>query len=156
MQELERVAGVMMTDCSEGFKIDLANRLAEIGQRHGMTLYSCCGDYLVNSQIKKARCIDGAIIQKLFFPDGFHYEDKPTRPQCGCTESTDIGTYDTCPHGCVYCYANANKQTAQRAYAEHEPASVFLGFGKAESDKWLYEIQHTQSGNERKQLELFY
>ena len=28
------------------------------------------------------------------------------RPNCGCVKCDDIGAYDTCTHGCVYCYAN--------------------------------------------------
>ena len=155
LQEIEKATSIKVNNCNEDLKIDLANRLAEIAQGHGMTLYSCCGDYLVNNQIKKGHCIDGNVIEHLFFPEGLKYEIKPTRPECGCTESTDIGAYDTCPHGCVYCYANANKRTAQRTYARHEPESVFLGFGKADSDRWLDEIQHNQGGNEQKQFELF-
>jgi len=73
----------------------------------------------------------------LFFPDGLQYKEKPTRKECGCTESTDIGTYDTCPHGCVYCYANMNKQQARRAFHKHDKESAFLGYSKSESDKWL-------------------
>ncbi len=37
---------------------------------------------------------------------------RPTREGCGCFASVDIGAYDTCPHGCIYCYANANRAVA--------------------------------------------
>jgi histone acetyltransferase (RNA polymerase elongator complex component) len=103
-------------------------------------MFSCCGDYLVGRKIKKAHCIDGAIIEELFSPDDFQYNEKPTRNQCGCTESTDIGTYDTCPHGCVYCYANANKSRAYKAFRSHAKNSAFLGYSKSDSDRWLMEI----------------
>jgi len=155
LAELAAATGVEIIDCSEDFKIDLANELAGIAQRHGIQMFSCCGDYLVNDQIKKAHCIDGGIIESLFFPDGFECEEKPTRPQCGCTESIDIGTYDTCPHGCVYCYANANKQTARQAYKNHDADSAFLGFTKSQSDKWLAEIGSRDMPNKQGQPELF-
>jgi len=69
------------------------------------------------------------------------YKEKPTRKECGCTESSDIGTYGTCPHGCIYCYANVNKQRAVKLYSNHDKNSAFLGFNKSQSDKWLAEIK---------------
>jgi hypothetical protein len=140
---LEKNKGVTITDCSEDFKIELANELASIAECYGIQMYSCCGDYLIGNKIQKAHCIDGSIIESLFFPDGLQYKEKPTRDQCGCTESTDIGTYDTCPHGCVYCYANAHKSKATQRYNNHEKDSAFLGYTKAESDKWLAELKLT-------------
>jgi hypothetical protein len=122
-------------------KIVLADRLAAIADRHGIRMYTCCGDYLLGDRIHKAHCIDGGIIEQLFFPQGFEYKEKPTRKECGCTESIDIGTYDTCPHGCLYCYANANKATADRAFQNHDPASAFLGFSKTQSDAWVHELR---------------
>jgi hypothetical protein len=122
-------------------KISLANQLAAIAERHGIRMYTCCGDCLLGDRIRKAHCIDGGIIEQLFFPHGFEYKEKPTRKECGCTESIDIGTYDTCPHGCVYCYANANKATADRAFKNHDPASAFLGFSKIQSDTWVAELR---------------
>ena len=43
----------------------------------------------------------------------------------------------TCPHGCVYCYANANKQRAYKAFGNHEEQSAFLDYSKSVSDSWL-------------------
>ncbi len=146
-QELERTKELGIIDCSEDCKVELANDLAAIAARYEISMFSCCGDYLVNSHIQKAHCIDGGIIKSLFFPEGLRYTDKPTRKECGCTASTDIGTYDTCPHGCVYCYANMNKQQARKSFNNHDKESAFLGFGKSESDRWLDEIKFSMSKN---------
>ena len=138
--ELERTAGVRAIDCEQSFKIDLANQFADIAESHGIRLYSCCGDALLGDKIHKAHCVDGVLIEQLFFPGGLVCKDKPTRDGCGCTESIDIGTYDTCPHGCVYCYANANKAVARRSFDNHDPNSAFLGFTKAQSGAWIREL----------------
>ena len=140
-QQVQEHAGVQVTDRSPDQKIALAGRLAAIAEQYGIRMYSCCGEYLVSPAIQKAHCIDGAIVQRLFSPGGFEYKDKPTRKECGCTESYDIGAYDTCPHGCVYCYANANKATAERAFRNHDPDSAFLGYSKAQSDAWIAELR---------------
>ena len=68
---------------------------------------------------------------------------QPVNVGCGdfATESTDIGKYDTCPHGCIYCYANINKEQAIQSFNAHDPASAFLGYNKAESDLFIQEIQ---------------
>ena len=153
--EFEKSHGLKIFDCDSDFKIDLANELAAIAERHGIRMFSCCGDYLVSERIKKAHCIDGRIIDQLFSPTGFVYNDKPTRDQCGCTESTDIGTYDTCPHGCIYCYANTNKPKAYKAFENCDKSSAFLGYSKSQSDKWLTEIKNGVAEKDYEQLKMF-
>ena len=45
-----------------------------------------------------------------------HKKDKGQRELCGCMAAKDIGEYNTCPHQCEYCYANANKDAATANY----------------------------------------
>ena len=53
-------------------------------------------------------------------------KDKGQREACGCIVSKDIGMYDTCPHFCVYCYANAGRERVIENRRRHDPASPFL------------------------------
>jgi len=39
--------------------------------------------------------------------------DQPSRDGCGCVASVDIGAYDSCSHGCLYCYANRSPEGAR-------------------------------------------
>lgn len=64
---------------------------------------------------------EGAII----LPNGMYAlhgdnKDKGQRAFCGCIKSKDIGEYNTCVHGCEYCYANASKQSAVMNYKCHK------------------------------------
>lgn len=41
-------------------------------------------------------------------------KDTGQRAECGCIMSKDIGQYNTCPHMCVYCYANTSDNVVSR------------------------------------------
>ena len=45
-----------------------------------------------------------------------HKKDPGQRQFCGCMAAKDIGEYNTCPHLCEYCYANASKEAAKNNY----------------------------------------
>jgi hypothetical protein len=138
--KFQRENSVKIIDPDINFRLKLVSELADIAEKHGIKLFSCCGDYLVGGKVGKAHCIDGALIQELFGAGFPHYE-KPTRKECGCTYSVDIGEYDTCQHGCIYCYANMNKEIAEARFRGHDENSPFLGYTKAESDEWIEEVK---------------
>lgn len=77
--------------------------LEEIAGGLGMKMYYCSMD-----GFERSRCIDGALLSAIH-PQGLTCSlkrAKGQRPQCGCTESIDIGWYSLkCAHGCIYCYA---------------------------------------------------
>jgi len=154
--KFQREHNVKITDPDMSLRKKLANELAEIANKHGIEMFTCCGDYLISPKIQKAHCVDGNIIKEMFYKGVFNFREKPTRKDCGCTESTDIGTYDTCPHGCIYCYANVNKEVAYKRFENHDKNSAFLGYTKVESDKWIDEIKCKENKKgELKQMRLF-
>ena len=133
--------GIVTGDPEITEKQELAGRLADIAAEHGISLHICCGDYLISDKIRKASCVDAGVIAGLFYKGQLDVERRPTRAECGCYASVDIGSYDTCVHGCVYCYANIDKAVADDRYRNHDPSSAFLGYSKDRTDVWLKELK---------------
>ena len=120
LDRLHRDTGIECHDPPRDEHLQLATALAEIAAEHEIEMLSCCGDYLVGGKIKKAHCIDAELLHRLY-PDKIGFlAEHPVREECGCAECVDIGMYDTCLHGCVYCYANTNKYMALRNYERHD------------------------------------
>ena len=90
-----------------GEQIEFARELNAIARNHGIKIYTCCEDDIAKAAgISKGHCIDAELLQRLYPDRHFTDEIKPTRKGCGCFASKDIGSYNTCRHHCVYCFAN--------------------------------------------------
>ena len=57
------------------------------------------------------KCIDKKLIESIIGCQMHVGKDRNQRAECGCMESIDVGVYDTCPNGCVYCYANHKQES---------------------------------------------
>lgn len=124
-RQLERM-GVHFYDPTPETKQTLTKDIADIADAYGITLYVCCQDALVTGRVQKAHCVDGDLLAKLFPDRPLVSELRPTRKQCGCMASRDLGMYDTCPYGCVYCYANQSRKAALARFQTHHPEKEML------------------------------
>jgi len=100
--------------------------LAGIAATEGLR-FSLCGQEALRTDlpgVAAAACVDAARLSDIAGRP-IRARPKPHRP-CGCAESRDIGAYDTCPHGCAYCYAVRNRDLARRRHAAHDTAAPFL------------------------------
>jgi hypothetical protein len=87
----------------------LVQDLANLAKSHGMRLRVCCQNHLLTAGIRAARCLDVDRLQSILdLP--LPARVRPTRPDCTCHAALDIGRYDTCRHGCAYCYAVTDHQ----------------------------------------------
>jgi len=121
LSNLRKYTDHTLIDLPLGIKQEYAERLAARAEQYGISLFACCNDHLLSEKIKKASCIDGARLSGLF-NRAVDMRPATTRKECACTRSIDIGAYDTCAHGCVYCYANSDKNRAGKAQKEHDPS----------------------------------
>jgi hypothetical protein len=120
-----REFGLTWEDPSGDAKRQLVLEMVQMAGAHGMRLAVCTQrDYLV-AGAHDARCIDAERLGAIA-GHPIHAQERGHRTACGCFASRDIGEYDTCPHGCIYCYAVHNSDNAQRRFRDHDPASEFL------------------------------
>jgi len=114
----------------------LAQGLMALNRRWGLEIGTCAEPVDLSAYgIEHSRCVDDRLVERLFWHDkalmafiesAGRRKDKGQRKACGCIPSKDIGAYNTCPHLCAYCYANADAATVLRRVAGHDPASPSL------------------------------
>lgn len=113
--------GFSWRDPEDDEKRALIGDLAAIAAARGMRLTVCTQPDYVVAGAAAARCIDAARLSDIA-GRAIRARVKGNRPGCLCHESRDIGAYDSCPQGCVYCYAVSSRAAAKRFLAAHDQA----------------------------------
>ncbi len=105
----------------------IGRAFSEIAQSRGMELETCAEEIdLSEYNIGHARCVDGRLMESI---SGYALHTKKAQGQrklCGCVQSTDIGMYNSCKNGCLYCYANYSLPLMRKNISLHDPASPLL------------------------------
>ena len=97
----------------------LLRSLLRMTKANGMALTLCSQPEFAGEGVDEAHCIDAQRLSRIA-GQTIVAKLKGMRETCGCYESRDIGDYDTCPHGCVYCYAVLNRELSKRRYGAHD------------------------------------
>ncbi|MDR2513798.1 MAG: DUF1848 domain-containing protein [Christensenellaceae bacterium] len=122
-----RLRSPLLRACTKGEVTELAAGFAEIAAGHGLQVRACCESAELRALgIAQASCIDRETIETICGRPIGARPDKNQRAGCGCMSSVDIGAYNSCPSGCVYCYAAQSQRAAERNRLRHDPASPFL------------------------------
>ena len=124
-------AGIAAREFTPDEMRDFVRGLAELNRAHGFELATCAEAMDLSAWgIAPNRCVDGALLARLWPEDEALMEflgspkarkDQGQRKACGCIASKDVGRYRTCPHACVYCYANGSPAEAARNFQAHRP-----------------------------------
>ena len=121
-------------------KLFLGQEIIKIANSHGMVVKPCGeGNFLEKYGADCRGCMtiaqyESAIGKRLIVPNY-----KPSRSECACYLSGDIGAYDTCGHLCRYCYANNDIAQVEINMKNHDPDSPFL-VGNYRPDDVIHDV----------------
>ncbi|QQE10689.1 DUF1848 domain-containing protein [Planctomycetota bacterium] len=145
--------GIKWWDPSDDVKMRLIGELNEIAKGRGMRLCVCSGEQYRPAGVGAAKCID---VGRMSDVAGYEIKGKVrgTRDGCLCDESRDVGMYDTCPHGCAYCYATNDMGLVAKRFKGHDVNGEFM-FEVASGSFECGEIKVLKNKGEMVQLGLF-
>lgn len=106
---------------------EMMERFSEIAGEYGLYIDTCSEAIsLEDLGVSHASCVDRERLERI---GGYRLNvgrDRNQRKECGCAASVDIGAYDTCGNGCLYCYATDSPPRAAERVRAHRPDSPIL------------------------------
>lgn len=122
-----RIAPLGIHPLTSGQAEELTELFCEIAKEHDIYIDTCAEEIdLSKYGVRHASCIDRNRIERIGKCKLNIERDKNQRAACGCIASIDLGAYNTCNNGCVYCYANFNQTLVNDCCRKHNPYSPLL------------------------------
>lgn len=103
------------------------SEFSKIAKANGLQIHLCCeNESLVRENVDADGCMSKAVMESALGCRLDVPRKKPARSECQCLLGADIGAYNTCGHGCLYCYANYDKETVIKNMKMHDATSPLL------------------------------
>ena len=108
-------------------KVDtLASFMGKVAAKNHLVISTCAENLsLEKFGFQNIPCTPEVSIQRLL-NNQKKYRQNKTRENCSCIDMVDIGSYNTCPHFCRYCYANYEEKQVLSNEKQHDPTSSLL------------------------------
>ena len=149
--------GLGIRPCVSAEMETLAQEFSRIARANRLTIKTCAEAIdLEKYGIEHNCCIDPKLIEKITGYAIRAKKDSNQRPECGCAESIDIGQYNTCCHGCRYCYANFNPKSVETFLRQHvKNAPLLIGQPENADKVTTRKMKLLRVEQEAEQLSLF-
>ena len=122
-------------EVSKSEQLMIGEEFAKIAKKYDIQMKTCVEGTLLDkfgfdsSGCMTQNVIERAIGNNLKIPKG-----KYRTRECDCIFGRDIGVYNTCLHGCKYCYANFSTKLVKMNFRLHNPDSPLL-IGNVDGEK---------------------
>lgn len=117
-------------DLTEEDYKEIGVSFSKSARKHNMSVQTCFEEQnLTEYGFIKGECLSKELA---FALTGKNYKKWKAR-DCNCVEMVDIGDYNSCPHGCKYCYANYDETKVKSNIKKHDANSSLL-IGHIEED----------------------
>ncbi|MHB1461679.1 MAG: DUF1848 domain-containing protein [Armatimonadota bacterium] len=105
-RRMKALGDIIPFDVADGSHTGLLRHIADTCCEAGMSVQSCASLLdLTPYGIPAGKCIDEELLSRELGVVLPARRDRHQRKQCLCQQAVDIGRYNTCRHGCLYCYA---------------------------------------------------
>ena len=118
----------------------IGENFSKIARENDILIRTCLeGTLLDQFGCDSSGCMTQQVIEKAIGNNLKLPKGKYKNRECNCIFGRDIGAYNTCMHGCRYCYANANMKLVKKNQKLHNPDSPLI-LGEVKEGETVMEV----------------
>ena len=119
---------------------ELIKKFVEIGKKYNIRIKTCLENKdFENYGVDVGGCLTQSVLEKSLNQRLNIHKQTQAREGCECLLGNDIGSYNSCGHGCVYCYANYDMKLVRDNMKKHNKNSPLL-IGELNSEDTIREM----------------